>query len=319
VTEPASMEHTWAGMDTLEPSNCQDSEAWFAAVNYARVPGRTAELRFVRIARNGRHALAVHGGHATCVRTRPWRYTEHLTASALSRLGDRPNVDGERLRHVLAYDAMTEGDALRLFDHVASTIPEAPDSLWPALLLWLRDELNHAQGFAACLESLFGCRAASNAEDESNFTQFGQLTSDPFYLLLALAYDEIATVQGYLKDLPLYLSLGPPMERFIRRVIADEGAHFRSFVDLLVTAFPAHLGEAADILDRVVGMDGRKYQRTFVLDHDPRVEAQFTLASRQQAQKTVLRVLKTRQKAAFEGRLAGESAPQRRDPRVPTY
>lgn len=228
----------------------------------------------------------------------PWVYTDVLNLAEIDtdEVQRRCENFQATLKRILSYDKMTEGDSLRLFNYLASCPQQYPTEFWPVILLWLRDETNHYAGFKATYERIFGVDTEQGALDSepSDFAQFDEVFQDPFAVLLSLAYDEVSTVAGYNHDMPYYKSLGPNMEHFIRKVCTDEGWHFSKFVDLAVRHYSDRMDDAPALLEKAAHLDGRKYKRTFLLDHDPSVEAQFNEALKKQSVAIVLKVLKKR-------------------------
>jgi hypothetical protein len=225
-----------------------------------------------------------------------WSYEEILDSQSLAllKLPSPRVVTKERVERILAYDKVTEGDSLRFFNYVASSSINMPEEFWCVMVLWLCDEMNHCAGFKTAYSQLFGInpeREITLDIEKSDFIQFNSIMKDSFKLLVALTYDEASTINGYIHDLPIYQQIGQPLSNFVRRVNADESWHFSKFANLLVKYFPERIYEIPEILEEVKLLDGRPYNRTFLLDHDPSIEAQFTKAAQDKACSIVLKVL----------------------------
>jgi hypothetical protein len=238
-----------------------------------------------------------HDKSIIALKKAPWScYDEDLTNSNLQLL-HLPNekfISSSYVKRVLGYDTMTEGDSLRFFNYVAQSKIVVPDEFWPVLFLWLIDETNHYNGFNAVLNALFGrdISEEKRLENEpSDFNQFDRIMSDSFKLLVALTYDEAATIQGYNNDMYIYDAIGKPMTGFVKKVIRDEGWHFSKFASLTAKYYHNRLDELETVLYEISNLDGREYKRTFFLDHDPRMETQFNFDLKQAAVLTAKRVI----------------------------
>ncbi len=136
--------------------------------------------------------------------------------------------------------------------------------------MWLRDEINHRDGFREIYRSIYG-RDAKQEDIESkqkhDFAPLDRIMCDPFALLVSLMYDESATIIGYHKDLPQYRVIGESIERFVRRVNADEGWHFQKFLNLAALHYPDRVNDLDYILDTVITeADKIPYAGTFIFD-----------------------------------------------------
>ncbi len=237
-------------------------------------------------------------------KVRPWQYDRAmLDAHGMTQL-QLPTDDPSscrQLRRILAYDKLTEGDALRFFNHLVENPVKMPPEFWPVFFLWLRDELNHYQGFRAVYDHLFGLDPEQEQlldEQESDFNHYASILSDPFKLLVSLSYDEAATIAGYRNDFIYYDRAGAPLRDYVRRVTADEGWHFAKFVAMAAKYYPERMDELEDILDEALALEDGGYKRTFFLDHDPAAEAQFDHQLKAKAARIAMRVI--REKARRE-------------------
>ena len=170
-----------------------------------------------------------------------------------------------------------------------------PSEVWPVLLLWLIDEINHYKGFDAVYKQIFVVSPEEqNIVDNevSDFTPLNGILNDPFKLFVGLTYDEAATINAYQNDMPVYNGIGNPMKLFVEKVKSDEGWHFSKFANITAKYYSHRLGDLDSVLNEVSNLDGKKYARTFFLDHDPSVEAQFDnnlrLKAMKMAKKTIL-------------------------------
>lgn len=279
-------------------------------IDYIRVPDKTNDFLIYRslndsnirpeIIVHTKSTLASHhendASEIVAKKTGFWSYKDILSPEALASVQlPSPEVAiKEHIQEILAYDKVTEGDSLRFFNYLASTSVDMPKEFWPVMVLWLCDEMNHHAGFKTAYHKLFGVTPvmeAALAVEESDFGQFDSIMKEPFKLLVALTYDEASTINGYKHDLAVYKKIGQPFTNFLRKVNADESWHFSKFANLAAKYFPERIAEVPKILEEVKSLDGRPYKRTFLFDHDPSVEAQFTKAAQDKACDIVLKVL----------------------------
>ncbi|MCA9820458.1 MAG: hypothetical protein KC440_06885 [Nitrosarchaeum sp.] len=288
----------------------KSNRTFIDTLNYVRIPGRTDNFILYNSIHNTNkndeialftpytllqyHSNSIYDLVARKVR--PWEYDEILNNNTLKsiNLPSSLKFNIPKIQKILGYDKLTEGDSLRFFNFISQSDIEISSEFWPVLLLWLRDEINHHNGFETVYFHLFGydpeLEEAIDSE-ESNFQQFDSIVQDPFKLLVALSYDEAATINGYKHDFPVYESIGKPMVEFIQRVSADEGWHFLKFARLAAEHSHGRINEIDSILDEVTKADGRKYRRTFFLDHDPSVEEQFTEKAKKEARDIAKKVI----------------------------
>lgn len=68
--------------------------------------------------------------------------------------------------------------------------------------------------------------------------------------------------------LPLYARLGPELQRWVRRVIADEARHYAAFLEVARTQHAHRAAELPLVLEEIRAREGLPYAATFLLDHD---------------------------------------------------
>lgn len=312
--DPQTLEHDFPqallyGNRRYEHATDANSMSWLTEINYHKVDGRTDQFFLYRTNDDKSPEIILHTAQtAKQLQQRPiarkkcpWLYTEYLD---LAELKLPVSFDVQYAQRVLGYDKMTEGDSLRFFNHMATTANNMPVDFWTVLTLWLRDEMNHRDGFAAAYDQIFGCDPeleARLAMEDSDFDQFETILSDPFTTLLALAYDEALTIAYYRHNMPIYREFGVSMASFVHRVSSDEGWHISKFLDLAVSNYPHRHNEAPSILTKVAHLDGKPYKRTFFFDRDPTVGTQFDLALKEKAIRIVLRALNQKTKKRTTG------------------
>lgn len=170
---------------------------------------------------------------------------------------------------------ITEYDARRLYWHLEGQYPDVFYSLVDVLNPWLRDEIDHAHGFAIIYSSYakisFDEVLLSAELRKPDFSIIESIAADPLMLLVTLAYDEIITTHVYHRSIELYDAFDSQhLSRWIRKTKKDEVAHFFSFVQKAKEMFPERLHEVPGILDEIFKIDFEKesYTGTFVLDHN---------------------------------------------------
>jgi len=191
-----------------------------------------------------------------------------------------PEANGHHIRQVLFFDLLSEYDARIFSAYIDASDLQLSESFQARQKEWLIDEANHFDGF-----KIVNLRLGRTAEEVEVATlgRFGvfdevdHLLTDEFSTAILLAYDEMATVEGYKADLEMYDSFGEEMSRFIRLVIADEAQHYYKFLSLLKNLHSHRLGEVGEKLKLIREADAalrqKPYAATFVLDHE---EAVFT-------------------------------------------
>lgn len=194
----------------------------------------------------------------------------------------------QALREVLCWDLTSEYDARFLTEYLHSLELRFSDEFVAQQRLWARDEERHFDGFAAVYEQLFGSTENLLSERRPDFAPLAHLFGGEFEICCLLAYDELATVRGYHVNLDLYDRLGPEFGAFVRGVIADEGRHWGTFMELLRSLHRDRLHEAPAVVARLRAAEGTPYRATFVLDHD---EALYTDEIFDDAARVLLRTL----------------------------
>lgn len=178
-------------------------------------------------------------------------------------------------KDVLFDSIITEYDARRLYWHMERRHTQHFSVLVDILNPWLRDEIDHAHGFALIYASYSGIPFSQVAlEVEIRKADFGivdPILCDLFKLLIMLAYDEIITTHVYHRSIPLYDKFrSRELSIWIRKLKKDEVTHFFSFIQRAKELFPQRAPELPAILAEILDIDfGKdKYTGTFVLDHN---------------------------------------------------
>lgn len=208
------------------------------------------------------------------IRRRQWDTVELLGARG-QRIERPPgDVSGDvlaKLREELLHDAVTEYDGRLLTAHVDALPFELTPAARAAFDVWDRDERRHHDGFRLALTALFDDiepELARCAGRRADFEPLAEFFEDEFTLMLLGAYDELCTVRGYRKNLPLYDTLGPAFGRYVRHVIADEAWHYSLFLDVLRREHAHRRADAPAWLTRLRAAEAIPYSATFVFDHD---------------------------------------------------
>lgn len=170
---------------------------------------------------------------------------------------------------------ITEYDARRLYWHLEGAYPDVFYSLVDVLNPWLRDEIDHAHGFAIIYSSYakisFDEVLLSAELRKPDFSIIESIAADPLMLLVTLAYDEIITTHVYHRSIGIYDAFdSQQLSEWIRKTKKDEVTHFFSFVQKAKEMFPDRMHEVPDILNKIFKIDFEKesYTGTFVLDHN---------------------------------------------------
>lgn len=176
---------------------------------------------------------------------------------------------------ILFDSLITEYDARRLYWHLKTEYPRNFETLSGILDPWLRDEIDHAYGFALIYASYTGQpldEVTLKAEIRSaDFRNISTLLGDPLILLVMMAYDEIITTHVYHRSIKHYDNFkSPSLSKWIRKTKADEIKHFFSFISKAKALFPSRMHEIPSILETIFKIDFQKtnYSGTFVLDHN---------------------------------------------------
>lgn len=178
-------------------------------------------------------------------------------------------------KEVLFDSLITEYDARRLYWHLKSKNQDYFPKMVDVLNPWLRDEIDHAYGFALIYSSFTGIsldEVVLQAEIRNyNFNAINSIISDAFKLLVTLAYDEIITTHVYHRSIIKYDSFNSKqLSSWIRKAKKDEVTHFVYFVQKAKDLFPHRNDEIPSILEEIFRIDFEKqnYSGTFVLDHN---------------------------------------------------
>jgi hypothetical protein len=174
------------------------------------------------------------------------------------------------------FDSMiTEYDARRLYWYLESRHADVFAVLVDVLNPWLRDEIDHAHGFAiiyASFSNISFDEVLLSAElREPDFSIIDSIATDPLKLLVALAYDEIVTTHVYHRSIKIYDEFAcSKLSSWIRKAKRDEAMHFFAFVEKAKQLYPHRLHEVSGMLDQIYRVDFEKesYTGTFVLDHN---------------------------------------------------
>lgn len=217
-----------------------------------------------------------------CTSVNDSRFSTRLTLDAASILvnfdfphTELSDVERSEWKEIFFDSIITEYDARRLYWHLrtkhSSYFPLLADVLNP----WLRDEIDHAYGFALIYSSYSGIsldEVVLEAEiRKPDFSIIDPITSDAFKLLVMLAYDEIITTHVYHRSITKYDHFkSQQLSAWIRKTKKDEIAHFFSFVQIAKQLFPSRTNEIPNILEEIYEIDFQKenYSGTFVLDHN---------------------------------------------------
>ena len=175
------------------------------------------------------------------------------------------------LEQILYYDVTSEHDARLFSAHVRALDIDFTPAFLAMEEEWSGDEASHCDGFRRTLQCGFGWsdqRVAELSFRRANFAPIAHLFRDEFAILCLGAYDELATVRAYQRNLPAYERLGPEFAAFLHEVIGDEGWHSSRFLAVLRNEHAHRIGEAVALIAEIRATEGTPYGNTFVLDHD---------------------------------------------------
>lgn len=187
-----------------------------------------------------------------------------------------PTNNLDKIKRILYHDMVSEWDARIFSEYVCSLNLPLCFEFKSVDELWQIDEDNHYKGFRIINETVFGLDATGIEKvhvRRANFEPIKDLLKDELSICLTVAYDELSTVRGYKRDLPIYDIMGDQVGEFVRRVIGDEGWHYSKFLWLVKRYHPEEIDGALEIVDQIRRAEGLPYQQTFVLDH---IEDVFT-------------------------------------------
>lgn len=258
---------------------------------YVREPGKTDAFRlYVGQEARGRMRAILHSPatfeqkkseRLLAEKLAPWRYNEVISQPTLESL--RGKEIPPEIQDMLYYDGMVEGDSLRLLNAIIKSQTSYPAEFWPVIMLWLRDEANHRDGYRAVYQALYKDQAERDAvadAEESDFSALKPILENPFALLLSLACDEMQTIYAYRNDLEKYQAIHPEVRAFTVRVIADEGWHLQKFLNLAATYFRYKTDtEIIETMQWISNFKTESYGRTFAFDQGDRPGAKHLEAS----------------------------------------
>ncbi len=219
-----------------------------------------------------------------------WKYTDIFNPSTGFIMPKGASL--ARMKKTLWSDMISEYDARFLYQYIQTLNLKHNPDFDSIFQLWLIDENNHYLGFRELYSNINPLTKSEEEElsvDKSNFENYKQVFKDEFSILLALAYDELATVQMYTHDIETYQALGKQASKFIKKVISDEGWHYGKFFSMLKEYhFKAlsNINRVKIILDQIIKLDGNPYQRTFILDHSRDL---YTAEISQKVKETLIR------------------------------
>lgn len=179
--------------------------------------------------------------------------------------------DRATVADVLLWDLLSEYDARFFSDYLPTLGIEFSEQFLQVERAWASDEERHYVFFHEAYDEVHGLTRELLAELEARRADFGpiaHLFEDEFSIACLGAYDELATVRAFRKNLPNYDKLGPEFGDLIRKIIADEARHYHRFLRVLQTEHAHRAGEAPHVIARIRATEGTAYANTFVLDHD---------------------------------------------------
>jgi hypothetical protein len=154
-------------------------------------------------------------------------------------------ADSERQewKEIFFDSVITEYDARRLYWYLEANYPQVFASLQDVLNPWLKDEIDHAYGFAliyAAYTSIPFDEVSLSVElRKPDFSIIESIAADPLKLLVTLAYDEIITTHVYHRSIESYDRFdSQQLSAWIRKTKKDEVTHFFSFVKKARELFP---------------------------------------------------------------------------------
>lgn len=185
-----------------------------------------------------------------------------------------PGLSHDELESLLWIDSCSEYDGRNLYAHLTPRLPGFSAGFRRMFSRWHRDEQDHYLG----LRHLYCCLTgeapealdARMADRPVDFTAIEPFLAEEFTILVALAYDELVTVQAYKKDYWIYDKLGhPAIGEWIRKVNREEARHYLYALRLLVAEHGHRAGEVPALVEKLIDYDeGRNdYKATFLLDH----------------------------------------------------
>ena len=200
--------------------------------------------------------------------------SQDVLRHAAPEIFEKASDNSDGLIDLFETDAASEYDARNLYALLKPILPNWPQPVTSYFHRWQADERNHYSGLRR-LWSLASGRQESDLDldfsgREPDFGPLTDLLSDPFRLMVALAYDERVTVQAYAVDYALYDRLGPAFGRWVRLTNRDEAYHYRNAIKIVRHLYSRRLHEVFEVLERLLEHDLARtpYRATFLLDHD---------------------------------------------------
>ena len=180
-------------------------------------------------------------------------------------------ADRATLEDVLRWDLLSEYDA-RFFSEYLKTLDlDYTEHFLAVEEGWASDEERHYRFFHEAYDEVSGITPAFLDElgrRKPDFQPIAHLFEDEFSIACLGAYDELATVRAFKKNLPNYDKLGPGFGKLLRRIIADEARHYHRFLEVLRKEHAHRSADAPAVVARIRATEGTAYANTFVLDHD---------------------------------------------------
>lgn len=222
-------------------------------------PPQPTDSRLSRPARSAARAAGVHPDSCR-------RRLAHLDAKVCAAV-----------QTLLLDDLVTEYDARFLNSHLREIGSHWSPEFWHLERVWALDEERHFEVARDVFEACFGPVDHLLDGRRPDFTSLAPLLRDEFSALCLTAYDELVTVRGYSRYLPLYDLLNGGYGAWMRVVIADEARHYAGFLDLALGGFPERLEEGLECIRGIRSTEGQPYRATFLLDHDDPIYADTLL------------------------------------------
>ncbi len=176
--------------------------------------------------------------------------------------------------HLLSRDVYSEGDAQSLYDHIMTRQERMSLEFLAMLDLWLQDELKHYEALRRTYHCLAGVSFADMNRQFSTRVHAIEpieiLLNDEFTILVSMMFDEIGSVYSYRRDLQEYYRyFGAAIQKIGHHLVKDEGRHFSSAAELLLTNHRHRLSEVKELLEQISALEQslQQYHKTFFLDH----------------------------------------------------
>jgi hypothetical protein len=184
---------------------------------------------------------------------------------------ENPGIN-QKYRDFFMADLFSEYDSINLYHHLHPRRSKFSPCFVQYLDFWFADERNHTEGFFELNRLLYGTSEEELIDQlkirTANFEHLEEVLSSELSLLLMFAYDELASVKTYKKDI-FYSEFGHPLfEKWIANLISDEAIHFGNAIKILRHHHLPALNKAEEILHSIVKLEENSYQNTFLFDHD---------------------------------------------------